>query len=80
MLVDPVRHLRHDPLAAALRDLGYSLEAIDTAIERAAIWQEAGVDVDAACDAAIALVGTWPEERRRHQVRTPARVLQGVAG
>jgi hypothetical protein len=66
--IDPVRHLRWDPLAAAMRDLHWSLDAIEAAIERAGILQELGLDPDAACAAALAEVGAWPEGRRRHQV------------
>ncbi len=72
MPVERARHLRWDPLAAAMRDMHWSLDAIDAAIERAAILQEAGMGADAACDAALAEVGTWPEHRRQHRPRAAA--------
>lgn len=72
MAVD-VRHLRDDLLAVAMRDLGYSLAAIDEAIERAAIIEhDAGVDEHGANIRACRVVDAWPDEMRVHQVVPPA--------
>ena len=72
MPADPIHHLRHDLLAVAMRDLRYSIEAIDHAIERAAIYQADGMDWNEANVAAVREVDAWPEERRLHQVPAAA--------
>lgn len=62
-----------------MRELLYSLDAIDHALERAAILQADGVDWHAANVAAVRGVDAWPEHRRRHVPRA-AVVDQVVAG
>lgn len=72
MPADRVQHLRTDLLAVAMRELLYSLEAIDHALERAAILQADGWDWHAANVAAVREVDAWPEHRRRHVPRVIA--------
>lgn len=74
MPADPIEHLRQDLLAVAMRDLHYSLEAIDVAIERTAILQEQGLSEYDASVLATREVHRWPIERRIHQAPVPAGV------
>ncbi len=81
MPADRTHHLDVDLLAVAMRELLYSLAAIEAATERAAILQAEGVDWHAANVAAVREVDAWPEHRRRHVPRgvaAPA-ALAGVA-
>lgn len=79
MPANPIAHLEHDLLAIAMRQLRYSLDATDHAVERAAILQAAGLDWHAANLAAVREVDAWPEERRWHRPLVAARQAEGVA-
>ena len=77
MAADPVAHLRADPFAVELRDARWTLDAIDLAVERAAILEHGGRDRRfAEVLAAMEVVRTLPEERIVHAA--PPAVVEGA--
>jgi hypothetical protein len=65
--IDRAAHLRCDLFARALNRLGYSLDAIDRAVERSAWLQAAGGDWGEANAAALREIDALPPEQRFHR-------------